>query len=336
MSVIALSDHRSGAERKLVLAASTGGHLAQLVRLAPDLGASDDSLWITFRNAQSQSLLKGRDVLYVPYIRPRDVLPVLRAFRMILPRIREGGYEAAVSTGAGLALAALPAARLAGTPSLYIESVSRFDGPSLSGRILAGLRFAELRSQHPSWARGRWGVHPSVLSTYQTYPRPSRSQADPRLFVTLGTIRGYGFHSLIDRILELGLANDGTVWQLGDTRPRVELPGRVYQELPAAEFGRFAREADAVITHAGVGTVLGLLELGIAPIVVPRRRSRGEHVDDHQQQLVHLLATSGVGFAVDLDDLTPDIVAAAARLAVRSVPDPASRIDLTGPSRAVS
>lgn len=313
MSVPCLPDILDGTERRLILAASTGGHLAELVRLAPGLGASDDSLWITFRNPQSESLLKGKNVLHVDYIQPRDVIPVLRAFRQILPRIRGAGYEAAVSTGAGLALAALPAARLAGVPTVYIESVSRFTGPSLSGRIVAGLRFAELRTQHPAWAGGRWGVHSSVLSTYQAYPRPRRRRyADLRLFVTVGTIRGYGFHALVDRILELGLANEHTVWQLGDTRPHVDLPGRVYEEIPTSEFERFATEADVVITHAGVGSVLGLLDLGIAPIVVPRRRSRGEHVDDHQQQLVRLLAESEVAFAVEVDELTPGLILSAA------------------------
>jgi UDP-N-acetylglucosamine transferase subunit ALG13 len=311
-----LPDLQDGVERRLVLAASTGGHLAQLVRLAPGLGASADSLWITFRNPQSESLLRGRNVLHVPYIRPRDAGPVLTAFRQILPRIRAGGYEAAVSTGAGLALAALPAARVAGVPSLYIESVSRIKGPSLSGRMLAALRFAEMRTQHPSWATGRWGVHPSVLSTYRTFPRQDRPRGDVGLFVTLGTIRGYGFHSLIDRILEQGLADERTVWQLGDTEPRVELPGRVHAELPAAEFERCATQADAVITHAGVGTVLGLLELGIAPIVVPRRRSRGEHVDDHQEQLAQLMRDTGIGFAVEVGELRPEVVAAASGLSV--------------------
>jgi UDP-N-acetylglucosamine--N-acetylmuramyl-(pentapeptide) pyrophosphoryl-undecaprenol N-acetylglucosamine transferase len=313
-----LPDLQDGVERRLVLAASTGGHLAQLVRLAPGLGAGPDSLWITFRNPQSESLLKGRNVLHVPYIQPRAARSAVQAFRQILPRIRAGGYEAAVSTGAGLALAALPAARIAGVPSLYIESVSRINGPSLSGRILARMRFAEMRTQHPSWADDRWGVHPSVLSTYQTIPRPDRPAGDVGLFVTLGTIRGYGFRSLIDRVLELGLADDRTVWQLGDTRPHVELPGRVHQEMPASEFERCATQADAVITHAGVGTVLGLLELGIAPVVVPRRRFRGEHVDDHQQQLVQLLRDLGVGFAVEVGDLQPEIVAAAANHAVGS------------------
>lgn len=316
MSLPPLPDLQDGTERRLVLAASTGGHLAQLVRLAPGLGASADSLWITFRNPQSESLLEGRNVLYVPYIRPRDAKSVAGAFRQILPRIRGGEYAAAVSTGAGVALAALPAARLAGVPSLYIESVSRLEGPSLSGRIIASLRFAEMRTQHPSWSGGRWGVHPSVLSTYQPLDRPTTATGSPSLFVTLGTIRGYAFHSLVDRILELGLADERTVWQLGDTRPKAELPGQVYEELPASEFERLTAEADVVITHAGVGTVLGLLDRGIAPVVVPRRRARGEHVDDHQHQLVRLLAMAGVGFAVEVDDLTADVVATAAEAAV--------------------
>lgn len=320
MTARPLPDLRAGAERRLVLAASTGGHLAQLARLAPTLGAAEDSLWITFRTAQSESLLTGRNVLHVPYIRPRDALSIGKAFRQILPRLRSGDYEAAVSTGSALALAALPAARLAGVPTLYIESVSRTDGPSVSGRIVAALKLAETRTQHPSWADGRWGVHPSVLSSYRAVARPAHDPAGRGLFITLGTLRGYAFHSLVDRVLELGLANEHTVWQLGDTEPRVDLPGRVYREVPGPDFERYATEADVVITHAGVGTVLLLMELGIAPIAVVRRRSRGEHVDDHQEQLAQLMNGTGIGFAVEVEELSPEVVAAAAAHRVELIP----------------
>lgn len=313
-----LPELRPGAERRLVLAASTGGHLAQLVRLAPGLGASADSLWITFPTAQSESLLAGRNVLHVPYIRPREGVKIARAFRSILPRLRGEDFDAAVSTGSALALAALPAAHLAGIPTLYIESVSRVNGPSVSGRVLAAMRFAQLRTQHPAWSGGRWGTHPSVFSAFRTVPRPVQRPGQARLFITLGTLRGYPFHSIIDRVLELGLADEHTVWQLGETEPAVELPGQVHRELPGKEFERYAREADVVITHAGVGSVLGLLEMGIAPIAVVRRRSRGEHVDDHQQQLAGLMTSSGIGFAVEVEELCPEVVAAAARVRVET------------------
>ncbi|MET0784464.1 MAG: glycosyltransferase [Leifsonia flava] len=302
---------------KLLLAASTGGHLAQLVRLAPGLGATDDSLWVTFRTPQSESLLKGRNVLYVPYIRPRDAANVVRAYQSIRAAIKNTHFDGAVSTGSALALAALPAAKLGGLPTLYIESVSRVDGPSLSGRILDKFRLAELRTQHPHWSSGRWGVHPSVLSTFHNVQKPKPADGRLKLFVTLGTIEGYGFDSLVDRIVDLGIAGDDTTWQLGYTEAKRELPGTAHAQVSAEDFERYAREADVVITHAGVGTVLGLLEMGISPIAVVRRKDRGEHVDNHQEQIARLMSELGIGTSTEVEDLTSDMIHAAAMTGIR-------------------
>jgi UDP-N-acetylglucosamine transferase subunit ALG13 len=51
--------------------------------------------------------------------------------------------------------------------------------------------------------------------------------------------------------------------------------------------------AEAVITHAGVGTILCALRAGHRPIVIPRLHSLGEHVDDHQVELTRVLAEHG-------------------------------------------
>ena len=40
--------------------------------------------------------------------------------------------------------------------------------------------------------------------------------------------------------------------------------------------------ADAVVAHAGMGTILSALELGKPVVVLPRRHSQGEHRNDHQ------------------------------------------------------
>ncbi|WP_243075657.1 glycosyltransferase [Microbacterium sp. SS28] len=303
--------------RKLLLAASTGGHIAQLVRLAPGLGATDDSLWISFDSPQTRSLLAGRRTLMVPYIRPRDWKSTAEAYRLIRKAVAQESFEAAVSTGAALALAALPAARLAGTPTLYIESVSRVQGPSLSGRILYGVRGAEMRSQHRSWATGRWGVHPSVLETFTTTQREVDSDRPLKIFVTLGTIEGYRFDSLVDAVLATGLAGPETTWQLGYTDRADDLPGRAVSQMDAEDFNRTAREADVVITHSGVGTILGMLEMGIYPVAVVRRSARKEHVDDHQEQIAALINESGIGSAVEADGLTADILRDAATHAIR-------------------
>lgn len=41
-------------------------------------------------------------------------------------------------------------------------------------------------------------------------------------------------------------------------------------------------DADAVVAHAGMGTIIGALELGKPVIVMPRRASLGEHRNEHQ------------------------------------------------------
>jgi UDP-N-acetylglucosamine--N-acetylmuramyl-(pentapeptide) pyrophosphoryl-undecaprenol N-acetylglucosamine transferase len=58
-----------------------------------------------------------------------------------------------------------------------------------------------------------------------------------------------------------------------------------------------------VVTHAGAGTVLDLLRTGICPVVVPRRRARAEHVDDHQTELAELLRRRGLAHVREADEL---------------------------------
>lgn len=302
--------------RKMLLAASTGGHLAQLDRLAPMLGASPDSLWVTFRTPQSESLLAGKRVLWVPYIKPRDWRGVLNAERRITAALRTEHFEAAVSTGAGLALAALPAARRRGIPTKYIESVSRVNGPSLTGRLLEWGRTAELHTQHPSWANARWKPHPSVLHTYRPVPR-SVVPGAPRLFVTLGTIEGYRFDSVVDAVLSSGLADESTVWQLGAT-PRDDLPGLVQAQMPAEEFSNHVASADVVVSHAGVGTLLQLLDAGVHPVLAIRRKSRREHVDDHQAQIASLADALGIATVREGPDVDRNSLLRAAGLATRT------------------
>lgn len=302
--------------RKMLLAASTGGHIAQLVRLAPGLGATDDSLWVSFDSPQTRSLLRDKRTLLVPYIKPRDWRGTLKAVGQIDKALSVEDFDAAVSTGAALAAAALPVARRRGIPALYIESVSRVLGPSLAGRMLYHSRLAEMRTQHRSWAGGRWGLHPSVLETFSIEDRPAPEGRPLKIFVTLGTIQGYRFDTLVDALLATGLMGEDTTWQLGYTT-RDDLPGRVVQDMDAASFDRALHEADVVVTHAGVGTILGLLEAGVYPVAVVRRASRNEHVDDHQAQIAGLMNDTRIGTAVEIEDVTAQVLleAAARRIA---------------------
>lgn len=295
---------------RALLAASTGGHLTELTRFAAGWNLAPDSLWVTFDTPQSQSLLKGRRTRFVPYIAPRGLRELIRVLPSIQKIVQDEEFDIAVSTGAALALAVLPIAAVHAIPTYYIESVSRVQGPSVSGRILSALPRIVTFTQHPGWSGNRWPVHPSVLEQFRPVPSGRPTPTKPRLFVTLGTIRPYRFDSVVDAVLASGLANETTVWQLGETR-RTDLPGTVYDHMSAADFRRAATAADIVVTHAGVGTIIGMLEWGIHPVVVPRSKRRGEHVDDHQSQIAELVSRTGVATVTEAPDLNDGVLRSA-------------------------
>lgn len=70
------------------------------------------------------------------------------------------------------------------------------------------------------------------------------------------------------------------------------------------EFARLLAEASLVITHAGAGTVISALRARKTPVVMPRSRSRGEHVDDHQMEFARELERLGrIAMATQASDL---------------------------------
>lgn len=72
--------------------------------------------------------------------------------------------------------------------------------------------------------------------------------------------------------------------------------------------------ADAVVCHAGAGSILCALRAGHIPVVVPRLKRYGETVDDHQVEFSRALAAEGKVIAVeDLDRLCAAVEAAPAR-----------------------
>ena len=53
---------------------------------------------------------------------------------------------------------------------------------------------------------------------------------------------------------------------------------------------QWLNEADLVVTHGGPSLLLALVDRGKRPIVMPRERRYGEHVDDHQVAFARFLA----------------------------------------------
>lgn len=283
---------------KTLLVASTGGHLAQLLLVARMLDLHADSLWVTFDSPQSRSLLHDRRATFVPYIRPRGFLTAARTLPRFDRLLRAEAFSAVLSTGAAVAGPALLTATARHVPAYYLESISRYDGPSLTGRMVARLPGVRCYTQHRGWAGGRWSYDLSIAD-HLTARRPRVGAGAPgsgsraRVFVTLGTIAPYRFDALVDNLVRVLPAGADVTWQLGCTT-RWDLPGTVHEVVSVADFDRLATDADLVVSHAGVGSALRMLDLGVRPLLVPRRSARGEHVDDHQLQAARELERAGL------------------------------------------
>ncbi|MGH3316204.1 MAG: glycosyltransferase [Nocardioidaceae bacterium] len=297
---------------RTLLVASTGGHLDELVRLAPRFSPSASAVeWVTHPGPQAMDLLRDQLVHLVPYVAPRDVRHAAMNLVPALRILRRGLWDRVVTTGAGVALPFVTVARMLGIPCVYVESATRLEGPSLTGSLLSRLPGVELCTQQPAWADARWDYRGSVFDGFDAQHRPVASPAR-RVVVMLGT-SPYAFRSAVDAVLrtlpQVSTPDVEVTWQVGGTKVDPQsLPAgaRVSASLPAAELQARVADADLVIAHAGVGSALTALGAGRRPVLLPRQASAGEHVDDHQSQIAADLNARGLAVSVRPEDLTPE------------------------------
>ncbi len=108
------------------------------------------------------------------------------------------------------------------------------------------------------------------------------------IFVTLGSQK-FQFNRLlkaVDQLVGDGLIDEKIFAQIGhsDYKPI----HYAYKDfLDRDEFSRQMSMADIVITHGGTGVIIGAIKKGKKVIAVPRLAKHGEHIDDHQLQLVN-------------------------------------------------
>lgn len=107
------------------------------------------------------------------------------------------------------------------------------------------------------------------------------------IFITVGSQK-FQFNRLleqIDLLIEKGVIKEDVFAQTGasDYVPK----NYKYQNfLTRDEFTKHMSECSFVITHAGTGAIITALKNDKKVIAIPRLSKYGEHVDDHQIQLI--------------------------------------------------
>ena len=125
------------------------------------------------------------------------------------------------------------------------------------------------------------------------------------IFVTLGT-QDKPFNRLleaIDREIDNGNIKGEVVVQAGCTKYESKNM-KIFDLIPMDDFDKLMGECDYLITHGGVGSIVGGLNKNKKVIAVPRLEKYGEHVNDHQLQIIENFDKMGyiIG-CVNLDEL---------------------------------
>jgi UDP-N-acetylglucosamine--N-acetylmuramyl-(pentapeptide) pyrophosphoryl-undecaprenol N-acetylglucosamine transferase len=291
-----LSDEKR--QLRICLAASGGGHIRQLLDLAP-AWSKYDYFFVSEDTALSRSLTGNHSVFFLSHFAlgqvRRDGLirtissglgNLLGSIRLVLKH----RPDVVISTGAGTVFFVAIFAKILGAKFFLIETFARFDRPSSFTRAAAWfaddivVQSATLGKQFPSAAV----FDPlEILAT----PRPPKKNL---LFATVGVTFPF------DRLIEMvgTLKENGTISQnvvcqtgIGGIAPAGTT---AFETLPFEAIKAYLHEADIVVCHGGTGSVITALREGCRTIVVPRSQARGEHYDNHQQEITDAFAARGL------------------------------------------
>ena len=111
----------------------------------------------------------------------------------------------------------------------------------------------------------------------------------------LGT-QNNSFHRLLEKIQEMidkKVINEKVIVQAGRTKfesKDMEILGIV----PEKKLKKLMDEADLIITHGGVGSIVTALKMQKKVIAVPRLSGFNEHVNDHQIEIVDTFDKQGL------------------------------------------
>ena len=123
------------------------------------------------------------------------------------------------------------------------------------------------------------------------------------ILVMLGT-QNNSFHRLleeIDKLINDGLIKEDVVVQAGYTKYE-STNMKIFDFISSDELDKLEQQASCIITHGGVGSIIGSIEKNKKVIAVPRLKQYGEHVNDHQLDIVQ--SFDKLGYIIGITDVS--------------------------------
>ena len=132
------------------------------------------------------------------------------------------------------------------------------------------------------------------------------------VLVMLGT-QNNSFERLLkkmDELIEKKVIDEKVIVQSGYTNYESKNM-RIFDLIPQEELEKYQEQADLIITHGGVGSIVSSIKKGKKVIAVPRLHRYHEHVNDHQKQIVESFDKKGYIIGIQrIDELRKAIIRA--------------------------
>ncbi len=125
------------------------------------------------------------------------------------------------------------------------------------------------------------------------------------IFVTLGT-QDKNFKRLLEAIqkqIDLGNIKEKVIVQAGCTKFKSN-DMRIFDLVNRDEFDKYMADCNLLITHGGVGSIIGGLTHDKKVIAAARLKEYKEHTNNHQVQIIDIFSKEGYILALeDFDKL---------------------------------
>lgn len=139
---------------RVLLVCSAGGHFKALYQLRSFWETCDHS-WITFRTPITEAFLEGEKIDWAWSPTNRNLPNLLRNLALAWTVLRRDRPDVVISTGAGVAVPFLFLARLLGSQTVFVESITRVRDLSLSAKLalpfltVLYVHWSELQLRYP-------------------------------------------------------------------------------------------------------------------------------------------------------------------------------------------
>jgi UDP-N-acetylglucosamine:LPS N-acetylglucosamine transferase len=126
---------REGATYKVMFVCSSGGHLAQVMKLRP-WWEDRDRVWVTFDKPDALSQLDGERMISGHHPTTRNIPNLLRNLVLAVRVLREERPDVIFSNGAGLGVPFMWLGHLMGARTVFFEVYDRISTPTMTARLV--------------------------------------------------------------------------------------------------------------------------------------------------------------------------------------------------------